>query len=159
MIDSILISLSLPTTNKEILYEEIEEMKEKARQSRKHRIKKRDSGTVTIFGGPNYSLHDPEEQKDFLISRPNTACFAALAFGVPVFITRRLRGFLPPKVSRNLFSEDWFFCNDAVELSGNIENTLKSKNKYNFKNFDDRKKLLNKHFMPINKENIINFLR
>ena len=107
----------------------------------------------------NKDFYDEIKDTDILISRPNTACFEALAFGVPVFITRRLRGFLPPKVSRNLFSEDWFFCNDAVELSGNIENTLKSKNKYNFKNFDDRKKLLNKHFMPINKENIINFLR
>ena len=41
------------------------------------RIKKRDSGTVTIFGGPNYSLHDPEEQKDFLISRPNIDFYIA----------------------------------------------------------------------------------
>ena len=34
------------------------------------RIKKKKSDTVSIFGGPNYSLHDKEEQKDFLLSRP-----------------------------------------------------------------------------------------
>jgi len=35
------------------------------------RIKKRDQRTVTVFGGPNYSLNEVQEQKDFLISHPN----------------------------------------------------------------------------------------
>ena len=35
------------------------------------RIKSKSPNTIIIFGGPNYSLHDQDEQKEFLSSRPN----------------------------------------------------------------------------------------
>ena len=43
------------------------------------RIKKKEPGTVTIFGGPNYSLHDPEEQKDLLILTEGFPTYGGLA--------------------------------------------------------------------------------
>ena len=35
------------------------------------RVKKKDPSTISIFGGPNYSLHEKDWQKNFLSSKPN----------------------------------------------------------------------------------------
>ena len=131
---------------------------------RPHKASKKEIFKKLLSKKINYNFsekdfYDEMKDTDILISRPNTACFESLIFGVPVLITRRKRSFLPAKTSKAFPSNLWFFTNDSNDLEKNINRIIGDKTKYIVQNVEERKKLLTEYFSPINKENIINLLR
>ncbi len=104
------------------------------------------------------NFYDEMKNTQILVSRPNTACFESLIFGVPVLITRRKRSFIPIKASKAFPKNLWFFCNDSNDLDENINRIIVDKSNYIVKSADERKKILSEYFSSVNNQNVSNLI-